>query len=188
MTAEERKSAIITATLPLLYQHGRGVTTRLIAEAAGIAEGTIFRVFDSKDELVEATVVSAFDPNPFVLALEGIDPDGSLEDTVLAVVSVMQVRYRSVFGLMRTCGLSAPPDRAIYARYGEEWRARGQKLMHGLFAPHVHELRLSVDDLVHRLRLLTFSASHDEISDGQVLTPAEITDTLLHGVLKKGTS
>ena len=42
---------IVAATLPLLLEHGELVTTRQIAEAAGIAEGTIFRVFADKDEL-----------------------------------------------------------------------------------------------------------------------------------------
>ena len=43
---------IVEATLPLLLEHGEMVTTRQIAEAAGIAEGTIFRVFADKDELI----------------------------------------------------------------------------------------------------------------------------------------
>jgi AcrR family transcriptional regulator len=42
---EERRSMIVAATLPLLVEHGEMVTTRQIADAAGIAEGTIFRVF-----------------------------------------------------------------------------------------------------------------------------------------------
>ncbi|MCU1430433.1 MAG: DNA-binding transcriptional regulator, AcrR family, partial [Actinomycetia bacterium] len=36
---------IVAATLPLLLEHGDRVTSRQIAEAAGIAEGTIFRAF-----------------------------------------------------------------------------------------------------------------------------------------------
>ncbi len=48
---DERRAMIIEAMLPLLLEHGEMVTTRQIAEAAGIAEGTIFRVFADKDEL-----------------------------------------------------------------------------------------------------------------------------------------
>ncbi|HEY1179141.1 MAG TPA: helix-turn-helix domain-containing protein, partial [Phytomonospora sp.] len=52
MSPDERRSELVDVTLRLLRVHGRAVTTRQIAEAAGVAEGTIFRVVDSKDELV----------------------------------------------------------------------------------------------------------------------------------------
>jgi len=51
---DERRSMIVAATLPLLLEHGDRVTTKQIAEAAGIAEGTIFRVFADKDALIAA--------------------------------------------------------------------------------------------------------------------------------------
>ena len=42
MAPDERRRAIVDVVVPLLLQHGDGVTTKQIAEAAGIAEGTIF--------------------------------------------------------------------------------------------------------------------------------------------------
>src|SRR3954454_10741580 len=80
---EERRAAIVAAALPLLAAHGTAVTTREIAEAAGIAEGTIFRVFADKEALIRAAIEKAFDPAPLVAALEAIDRalplDGRLE-------------------------------------------------------------------------------------------------------------
>ena len=75
MSADDRRAALVDATLPLLLEHGRTVTTRQIAEAAGVAEGTIFRVFDSKDDLVAAALDRAFDIEPFLADLRRIDPD-----------------------------------------------------------------------------------------------------------------
>ena len=59
MPPEERRAALVEATLPLLLEHGATVSTRQIAEAAGVAEGTIFRVFESKDDLVHACLHDA---------------------------------------------------------------------------------------------------------------------------------
>ena len=66
---------IVAATLPLLLEHGDRVTSRQIAEAAGIAEGTIFRVFADKDEIIAAVIEAALDPAPLEAALAGIPPD-----------------------------------------------------------------------------------------------------------------
>ena len=53
MPPDERRDAIIDVVLPLLLEHGSDVSTRQIAEAAGIAEGTIFRVFPDKAALLD---------------------------------------------------------------------------------------------------------------------------------------
>src|ERR687890_24834 len=84
---EERRSAIVAATLPLLVEHGESVTTRQIADAAGIAEGTIFRVFPDKDSLLAAAVDDGLDPAPFERALEEIDQALPLQEVVHEVVA-----------------------------------------------------------------------------------------------------
>ena len=58
MSPEDRREAIVAATVPLLFTHGANVTTSQIAKAAGIAEGTVFRAFKDKQELLRTCVRS----------------------------------------------------------------------------------------------------------------------------------
>ena len=182
MSAEERRSAIIDATLPLLLEHGRTVTTRQIAEAAGVAEGTIFRVFESKDDLVLAAVEQGMDMEPFLDDLAAIDPDQDLRGRLLDIAARLQIRFTGIFTLMTAMGMVGPP-RAH--RHMEEGRRRAEEIMVGLVERDADRLTVRPDQLVHLLRLLTFSGTHPHISDGRRLTPDQIVGVLLDGVLRK---
>src|SRR3954462_14862648 len=76
LSADERRDAIIDVVLPLLLEHGSDVTTRQIAEAAGIAEGTVFRVFPDKAALLMAAAEDTMNPAngraELAAALEGV--------------------------------------------------------------------------------------------------------------------
>src|SRR5882724_9562192 len=89
---DERRSMIVAATLPLLLEHGDRVTSRQIAEAAGIAEGTIFRAFADKDEVIAAVIEAALDPEPLETALTGIPVGLTFEAGLAAAILIMQQR------------------------------------------------------------------------------------------------
>jgi AcrR family transcriptional regulator len=184
LTPEERREALVSATLPLLYQHGRAVTTKLIAESAGVAEGTIFRVFDSKEALVDAALARAFAPDHLAARIAEIDPAEPLREKLLKITSILQQRFCAVFGLMRAMGEMGPPKHA----HTEHRRAELQAVRAALVAlvePDADRLSVDPATLIHMLRLLTFAGSNEQIADGQVLTPEQIVDTLLHGTLRK---
>ena len=52
LSPPERRVSIVRAALRLIAANGTMPTTREIAEEAGIAEGTVFRAFDTKERLV----------------------------------------------------------------------------------------------------------------------------------------
>ncbi len=89
LSREERRDAIAAATIPLLVEHGAAVTTRQIADAAGVAEGTLFRAFADKDEILHAAVVRSLDPAPAVAAIGLLPDDDGLRPLVVSIVEFL---------------------------------------------------------------------------------------------------
>jgi AcrR family transcriptional regulator len=185
MSADDRREMLVVATLPLVARHGLKVTTRQIAEAAGVAEGTIFRVFPDKDALVRAAVVKALDTAPVLADMAAVDPGLPLRERLTVVTAILQRRFRMVFNLMIALGLyGGPPDE--FDEHRATAKIRNAAILDEitrLLTPDADRLRWPVPEVVRVLRLLTFSGSHPLIADGRLLTPEEITDVLLFGTL-----
>ncbi|WP_018157832.1 TetR/AcrR family transcriptional regulator [Demetria terragena] len=177
----ERRQALIEATLRAILELRTSPSTRQIAAAAGVAEGTIFRVFDTKEELIDAAIAQAFDPEPFAEQVAAIDPDLTLRPRLEALVAAVQDRFREVFDVMAALGLTSPPDEHPNASQTQV-RDITQRLT-DVIRPDAEALRVTPEEVLKYARLLTFSGSHPELTDENPLTPAEITSVLLDGLL-----
>lgn len=167
---EARRAHIIEATLPLLLEHGASITTRQIAEAAGIAEGTIFRVFPDKESLVAAVVGAAFDTTSVDAALDAIDPALPLETRLMVAVDLLRARLLTVLQLRAVVGGPAGGPSTDVSKIAK------------VFAPDADRLRRTPTECAHLLRGMTFACTHAAFVGDTPLGSDEIVSLLLDGV------
>lgn len=179
MPPSERRAEIVAATLPLVLQHGSAVTTRQIAEAAGVAEGTIFRVFPDKESLLEAVVEAAFDMEVVNASLAGIDPALALEARLIEAVDILRRRFADILQLRTAVEMmslaSGPP---MTHRHGSSDLGG----LAALIEPDRHRLRHTPLQAAFLLRGMTITGTHPALILDEPLSSAEIVSLFLDGV------
>jgi AcrR family transcriptional regulator len=174
LPADARRSMIIEAALPLLLARGETVTTHEIAGAAGIAEGTIFRVFESKDALIEAVIDRVLDTEHIEEALAGIDPNLDLETIVTRVVKLVQHRVLDTWQLISSLGPRFRRDRRP---------SFDSPALAGLFEAHRTELAVEPASAARVLRAITIAMTHPLMAS-EPARPTEVAGQFLHGVVR----
>lgn len=205
----ERRAALVDSALALIRERGAVPSTKEIAEASGVAEGTIFRAFDTKDQLIHEVIAVTFCPAPLLRRLREVDLGLPLRERLVATVAIFQQRFTEMFDLMVGLRLSAPPTAGMagheactpeagHVPHGAASKAAGcsaasrshdmdrgeaVETVVAIIEPDADLLTCSPRDLARYLRLLTFSGSHPLVAQGELLRPETIVDVVLSGAL-----
>jgi AcrR family transcriptional regulator len=172
LPAAQRRASILEAVLPLLTARGEAVTTRELARAAGVSEGTIFNVFADKDDLLAAALDAAMDQEPFERSIADIDPDMPFETQIVAAARLTQHRIVDIWRLVSVLG-----------RHHEHPRGPipVSAALTAMFAAHADRLAVPPVEAAHLLRALTLSLTHPMLAV-EPASAERIVEVLLHGI------
>lgn len=178
LSPDERRAAIIDAVIPLIRAKGRDIATREIAEAAGVAEGTIFRAFGDKESIIQAAIERFVDPEPLRAKLRGIDPDEPTEEKVRQIIQLLRDRLEGFIGFMSAIGMTGPPPGEHGPpREDQQWIA----ILEQLFRQD--EIAVPVPALAFYLRMLSFGSAIPVFNEPHQFTTDDLTDFVMHGIL-----
>ncbi|MER7479119.1 TetR/AcrR family transcriptional regulator [Streptomyces sp. NPDC126510] len=185
MSPEQRREMIIQTAIPLIAEYGAAVTTAKIARAAGIGEGTIFRVFADKDELLQACVAEALSPEHAVRELDAIDVSQPLPERLTEAADALQAHLARMGAVMGSLGhRGGKHPGAVRGAGRAESTARIRAALVELLEPDQAALRRPPEQIAALFFGLLFVQPRTE--DEPDLTPQELVEVFLHGALAGG--
>jgi AcrR family transcriptional regulator len=162
----------VAAVLPLIVQHGDAVTSRQLAGAAGVSEGTIFNVFADKDELLAAALEAALDQGPLERSIAEIDRAAGFPEQLVAATRLIQHRIVDIWQLLSSLG-TRPEESNRPLPISAELTA--------LFERHTGHITVDPVEASRLLRALTLSLTHPLLAP-DALDADRIVHLFLHGV------
>ncbi|MER5573352.1 TetR/AcrR family transcriptional regulator [Streptomyces massasporeus] len=182
MSPEQRREMIIQTAIPLIAEYGATVTTAKIARAAGIGEGTIFRVFADKDELLQACVAKALSPEHAVRELDAIDVSQPLPDRLAEAAEALQAHLSRMGAILGSLGHGGGKHPGTVRGAGRaESTTRIRAALVELLEPDRAALRRPPEQIAALFFGLLFTQPRTE--EEPDLTPRELADIFLHGAL-----
>ncbi len=120
MAPELRRRSLIAAAVPLVSRHGCAVTTAQVAQAAGVAEGTLFRLFADKTSLLDAVLREALDPSEALAELCALPSDERVEHQISAAATAICLHFQRALPVMHGAlrqGTAAHASRSVAAMF-----------------------------------------------------------------------
>lgn len=186
LSRDDRRQAILTAVIPLLIEKGSTATTAEMADAAGIAEGTIFRAFPNKAALIHEAVKATMDPRPIEQALAGIPDFSPIEIQLAEAARILAERFdriTALIGILRSMPHSAERPPADARRIAADSMTAISAALAVLFERHRDRLLIEPSRAAAAFRGLVFTNSHPLIAFEEKLSIDEIVTVLLSGVV-----
>lgn len=181
---DARRAQIVEAVLPVVIEFGERVTSKQLAAAAGVAEGTIYKAFGDKEQLLLA-VIRAESERPDALGEwldSGAAHDFELDSLVIEIARRALAEAAQSFALFQALGqLMKTPSQDEIERFDamlEPWiRALDR---------HRDELSVPAPIAASMLRMLVFAAgsgvSWGENGWGIAVDPFDVARVFLYGV------
>jgi AcrR family transcriptional regulator len=186
MAPEERRAALIEATVPLLREQGLNVSTKQIAQAAGVAEGTIFGVFPDKNTLLVGALVRALDPLTTLDAMASIDAGLGLRERLSAAAELIYQRFQVNAELMTAARKLVFGSDGAYPEATAYMAASREHLLTALTAviePDAAMLRRPAVEAAGLLLLFCGAAIHGPWGDPDRFSGDAMVSLLLDGLL-----
>jgi AcrR family transcriptional regulator len=195
MNQDERRAAIVRTTIPLLLEHGGTVSTSQIAAAAGIAEGTVFRAFKDKQDLLLACMRAGLNSDDEVARIAAIGLDEPLPERLIEGVRAVGGYLDRVWAIgqaLRSGGVG-PQDMQRHMHGDEDHEPgpppemlRVSHALKGLFDERADNLRVDADGAVRMLLSLVLTNRMQGAGFGQPINdPAVLVDFFLHGAINR---
>jgi len=189
---EDRRRAILEAAGPVFLEKGPAVTTRQIADAAGVAEGTVFRYFPTKEDLLGEVIGHLLHPGALIDQLQAIDPAQPVGDRIAQAVDAMLdsgQRMRSVMVAFHARGLKPGPEGDFGQRPspdGHDRRHAEQEAILDALADVLRpDLGLHAEAAAAFIRAVTFAAVMPPLTHPALRDRATLL-TLISGALRLG--
>ncbi|MFB7797808.1 TetR/AcrR family transcriptional regulator [Isoptericola sp. NPDC056134] len=200
MAPDDRRSAIVDAVLPLVGEFGLDVTSRELADAAGVAEGTLFRAFGDKYTLIGAVAVEglhrASGPVETRAELAAIDREAPLEERLERVIELGRRRMSDVMrwmGVLRALHHRTGARDQVEPGHVQDFRAQLMEQREqqreatvagliGVLQPDEHRLRVPIEVAVALVEA-SIAGTHARVDHLlPAPSPRVVADALVHGI------
>ncbi len=203
MSSDRRREAILEAVSRQVVDSEMTMTTKELAQAAGVAEGTLFRVFDSKEELL----IAAFSHRLEQMARND-DADGRLAalhelpslrerlDVYIALATDLISSWVHMMVIFRRFLRGSEGQRAkgaVEAHKSEITRVKNTyqerlsyltRCCHDLIGPDADQLRMPVDTVVAFVQSVVMSMAMAREFHDFGITADDASSIVMDGVLR----